>query len=86
MIRDEEIMPDAGGDMGLSDEGKRIRGKLLALESACRDVSLLLSSTELHQFEEDEERGLRTSCAETLVSLECAGKELREAAAGLALA
>ena len=82
MIRGEEIIPDLRGDFGLSDEGKRIRGKLLALESACRDVALLLSGTDLHQFEKEEERRLRAGCAETLASLECAGKELREAAVG----
>ncbi len=82
MIRGEEIIPDPRGDFGLSDEGKRIRGKLLALESACRDVALLLSGTDFHQFEKEEERRLRAGCAETLASLECAGKELREAAGG----
>jgi len=79
LIIDHEIFLDPQDEKGLGFEGKGIRRKLLVLECACREVELMLASIDLCQFEADERR-LRNGCAETLASLERAGKELRAVA------
>ncbi len=72
----EEVMVD---QEGLSFNARRIQQRLVALEQMCLAAAVEFSSTELGQFEADEERRLRAGCARVLNSLAEAQKELRKA-------
>jgi ParB-like chromosome segregation protein Spo0J len=78
----EEVMVDPQEQKGLSFNVRRIQQRLVALEHMCVAAAFELSSTELGQFEADEERRLRAGCARALSSLAEAEKELRKAAGG----
>jgi len=78
----EEVMVDPQEQKGLSFYVRRIQQRLVALEHMCVAAAFELSSTELGQFEADEERRLRAGCARALSSLAEAEKELRKAAGG----
>lgn len=70
-------------EKGLGLQAKQMQRKLLAMEKMCLEAALLFSSTELGQFETDEEKRLRSGCARALVSLGHAQKALHEAAGGI---
>ena len=72
----EEVMVD---QEGMSFNARRIQQRLVALEQMCLAAAVEFSSTELGQFEADEERRLRAGCARVLNSLAEAEKELRKA-------
>jgi len=78
----EEVMVDPRDQKGLSLNARRIQQRLVALERMCLAAAVEFSSTELGQFEADEERRLRAGCARALSSLAEAQKELRTAAGG----
>jgi ParB-like chromosome segregation protein Spo0J len=79
---DEGVLVDPRDEKGLSFTARQIQQRLFTLEKACLEVALLFSSTELGQFETDEEKRLRAGCARVLNGLASAEKELREAVGG----
>jgi len=76
----EEAMVDPQEQSGLSFNARRLLRRLVALERICLAAALDFSSTDLGQFEADEERRLRAGCARIVSSLAVAEKELRKAA------
>lgn len=76
----EEVMVDPQEQKGLSFSARRIQQRLVALEHMCLAAAFAFSSTELGQFEADEERRLRAGCARVLSHLASAQKALRKAA------
>jgi hypothetical protein len=79
---DEGAFVDPRDEQGLSFTARQIQRRLFTLEKACLDVALLLSGTELGQFETDEEKRLRAGCLRVLNGLAGVEKELRKAANG----
>ena len=65
---------------GLSFQAKQLLRRLVALERNALEVALVLSGTEMGQFEVHEEQRLRGRCARALKSLGQTQEALREAA------
>jgi hypothetical protein len=81
---EEEALVDPRDEKGLSFKARQIQQRLFTLEKGCLETALLLSGTELGQFETDEEKRLRAGCARVLNSLAGVEKELLTAAGGSA--
>lgn len=77
---ENDILVSPLDEKGLGLQARQMQRKLLTMEKMCLDVALLFSSTELGQFETDEEKRLQVGCARALVSLGHAQKALHEAA------
>jgi len=80
---ENDILVSPLDEKGLGLQARQMQRKLLTIEKMCLDVALLFSSTELGQFETDEEKRLQVGCARALVSLGHAQKALHEAAGGI---
>jgi ParB/RepB/Spo0J family partition protein len=79
---EQEALVDPHDEKGLSYNAKRIQQRLCTLDMNSLEVTLILSGTELGQFDIHEEGRLRSKCAKVLVSIGKVVKELREAAGG----
>jgi len=79
----DDILISALDEKGLGLNAGQMQRKLLTMEKMCLDVALLFSSTELGQFETNEEKRLLSGCARALVSLGHAQKALHEVAGGI---
>ena len=69
-------------EKGLGIEAKALRQKLLAFERLCLETALLLSGTDLAQFESEEESILRKACKQALGSLARVERELHQITGG----
>lgn len=77
----EEVLPDPGDEKGLGFKARQIQRKLLQLEVACTEGTLLFSGTQGGQFEEEEQTKLHAGCIRVLENLVSLERELKRSAA-----
>jgi len=77
----EEVLPEPGDEKGLGFKARQIQRKLLQLEVACTEGTLLFSGTQGGQFEEGEQAKLHDGCIRVLENLVSLERELKRSAA-----